>query len=148
MPRAERAERDVQARVSAVELVKVTKFKAGVSQDITSRLRHGEVITQIFKQDRNEPRSTETEIMLLHALRRGILESLPNNEIDFFKNNIFRYAEKNYPAVVKELTKTRALSEGVRKGLNKCYSVFFKEMISATYPKASALFKTGGEDND
>lgn len=106
------------------ELVKVTKFKAGISDDVTARLKHGQIITQLFVQDRNEPHPLEGEIILLYALKNKVLESMDKDGIEDFKRNILGFAKREFPEVVKGLSETKELSPGIKEGLDRCLGRF------------------------
>lgn len=109
------------------ELTRVTRFKAGVSNEINTQLRHGEVVTQIFVQDKNSPRQPEEELILLYALRRNILETLSGDEIEYFKKNIFEFAKRRFPEAIKALAEKKEMTAEVKRGIDECLVRFFKE---------------------
>lgn len=109
------------------ELAKVTRFKAGMSDEINMQLRHGEVLTQIFIQEKNRPRSLEEELILLYALRRNILGTLSAGEVEYFKKNIFGFATNEFPRVVRGLSEEKELTDEIRRGINECLARFFRE---------------------
>ncbi len=106
------------------ELVKVTKFKAGVSDDVTARLKHGQIITQLFIQDRSEPHPLEEEVILLYAMKSKVLEPLHRDDIEHFKRNILGFAKREFPEVIKGQSEKKELSPEIREGLDKCLARF------------------------
>ncbi|MFH1245732.1 MAG: F0F1 ATP synthase subunit alpha [Candidatus Omnitrophota bacterium] len=108
------------------DLVRVTRFKASISEEVTRALKHGEVATQLFRQDKNRPYSLEEELILLYALRLNILEVLSKEAIERFKKNILNFARENFSPVLKELQDKKALTPEIKRGLNKCLIAFFK----------------------
>jgi len=116
--------------IQYLDLLKVTQFKTGVSQEVNQRLKHGEVITRLFIQDKARPRSLEEELIFLYALRQNILEVLANPEIEHFKNNILRFAEGWYPSMLEDLLKQKKMTPEITKKLNECLIAFFKNYAS------------------
>ncbi len=109
------------------ELMKVTRFKTGISDEINTRLKYGGVVTQIFVQDKNSPRRLEEELILLYALRRNILGTLPKDEMEYFKKNIFEFAKRRFPEAIKGLVEKKELTVEVKRGIDECLVRFFKE---------------------
>ena len=109
------------------ELLKITRFKASVSEQVTKRLREGEVLTQFFAQMNNEPYTLEEEVILIYALRRKILTVLSKGEIDHFKKNIYGFIKKHSPDVLRELSERKELTAASRKGLDESFVEFFRQ---------------------
>jgi len=109
------------------ELLKTTKLRAGISEELINRLRHGEKIERIFMQDRNSPSPVAEQLILFYTLKEGVLDILSNERCDYFKNNIFAYAKKNFPHLVEVLDAGAALTAEDRKQLKECIVRFFKE---------------------
>ena len=112
--------------VQYLDLMRVTRFKAGVSDEVNQRLKHGEVITQLFIQEKARPRPLEEELILLYALRCNILGTLSKPEIGYFKKNILQFARESYPVMIESLVNERKLTPEVRKALDECLIAFFK----------------------
>jgi len=113
--------------VQYLDLMSVTRFKAGVSDEVSQRLKHGEVITELFIQEKAHPRSLEEELILLYALRRNILEALSKPEIEYFKKNILQFAKENYPVMIESLLNEQKLTPEIIKMLDDCLIAFFKK---------------------
>ena len=109
------------------ELLKITRFKAGVSEAVNQRLREGEALTQFFMQMNNEPSPLELQIILLYALRRKILAVLARGEIDYFKKNIYGFMREKFPDVVREVGDKKELTPELRRGLDDAFLAFFKD---------------------
>ncbi len=109
------------------ELLKITRFKANVSESVNQRLREGEALTQFFLQMNNEPYPLELEIVLLYALRRKVLTVLAKGEIDYFKKNIYAFMQEKFPNVVREVGDKKELTPELRRGLDDALLAFFKD---------------------
>ncbi len=109
------------------ELLKITRFKASVSEAVNQRLREGEALTQFFIQMNNEPYSLALEVILLYALRRKILAVLAKGEIDYFKRNIYGFMQEKFPNVVREVGDKKELTPELRLSLDNAFLAFFKD---------------------
>ena len=110
------------------DILKVTRFKADVSDEVSLRLKHGAIATQLFIQEKNKPRSLEEQIILLYALRRNVLEVLPPEDVEYFKKNIIEFARNEFPQLINDLSLEKKLTPQVRKQLDECLVEFFKRM--------------------
>ncbi|MBI5150397.1 MAG: F0F1 ATP synthase subunit alpha [Candidatus Omnitrophica bacterium] len=109
------------------ELLKITRFKANVSERVSQRLREGEVLTQFFTQMNNEPYPPEQQVVLLYALRRKVLTVLSKTEIEYFKKNIYGFMREKFPALLLELSGKKDLTPESRRQLDGCLVAFFRE---------------------
>ncbi len=108
------------------ELLKITRFKTGTSDEVNVRLKHGEALTHLFAQNRNDPYPAVKELVLLYALRRNVLDVLSKAEITDFKDGILGFAQKEYPSLVGEISEKKELTPEIKKTLNDCIVAFFK----------------------
>lgn len=109
------------------EMLKTTRLRAGISEELTERLKRGEKIERILMQDRNSPSPIAEQMLLFYALKEGVLDVLSNERCDYFKNNIFDYAKKNFPALALDLNTGEAMTAENKKMLNECVVKFFKQ---------------------
>src|SRR3989338_7354135 len=58
------------------ELERLSRVKSGGTEDVEARLKHGRVLTELLKQDKNRPIPIEEQAILLYFFRKGCLDSL------------------------------------------------------------------------
>jgi len=109
------------------ELLKATRLRATISEELQGRLRHGEKIERIFIQDRNKPSPIEEQTILFYALKEGALDVLSDDRCDEFKKGILAFAKKASPALVKKLAASEKLTAEDKAELKGCIVSFFKE---------------------
>lgn len=114
------------------ELVKITRFKTNVSAEINQRLRQGEVLTQLFNQESNNPYPLSKQVILLYALSRQVLSALVSAEVERFKQNIYEFIENTALDLIEEIEKEKTLTTSIRKRLDECFVTFFKERDKGT----------------
>jgi F-type H+/Na+-transporting ATPase subunit alpha len=103
----------------------MTKIKGDISRDIEIRLKKGEALTKLLKQDRGAPVAIEEQIILLYALRQHILDDLPKLKFDLFKEKIFAFTRQNNPDLVKSIAHRKELNDKIKDGLNESFKEFF-----------------------
>jgi len=108
------------------ELLKSTKLRTTLSEEMGKRLGHGERIERIFIQEKGRPSPLAEQIMLFFALKEGVLDILPDDACENFKHNILAYAKEKAPDVVKKIEEDAELSLEDRRKLKACIAGFFK----------------------
>ncbi|MDP2905909.1 MAG: F0F1 ATP synthase subunit alpha [Candidatus Omnitrophota bacterium] len=110
------------------ELLRLTKLKSSLSQDVAFKIRRGEVITAIFNQDKNKPAAIAELIVLLYALDRKILDQLEPPKINRFKNEIWQYILAREPELAKKLESAKELTLEIEQVLNSLFVGYLKGM--------------------
>jgi len=108
------------------ELLRLTKLKTDLTAQAEQKIRRGEVIRSLLAQDKNRPVSTEELIVLLYALDKKILDDLPAERIDRFKDEIWDYTMKGAPALAKELSSAAELAKEISAELDKVLVRYFE----------------------
>jgi F-type H+-transporting ATPase subunit alpha len=109
------------------ELLKMSKLKAGLSPEVEAKLKRGQGLTQILIQEKNRPSSHEEELIMLYALRKGLLDRLDEEGIERFKKEIYKFACEHNERFIKELAEKRELTEGIKEGLDKVLEEWCKQ---------------------
>jgi F-type H+-transporting ATPase subunit alpha len=93
------------------ELLQITRLRAtGLSEDAQARLKRGELITQLIRQDRSRPVPLEGQIIYLFALNLGMLDTLSASGIKTFKNEITQFVKDKNPGLMEAMTSTHTLT--------------------------------------
>jgi F0F1-type ATP synthase alpha subunit len=106
------------------EMVKKTRFTAGVSEELAEKLRPGEVLTQLLTQEANNPYSQVKEVLLLNAYRRKTLESWDAQQIERFKRSFADFAAERSPDAVAALKEKLDLTPDLRRAFDECMAAF------------------------
>ena len=110
------------------ELLKATRLRTGISEDLKARLRHGEKIESIFIQDKSHPSPIAEQLIFFYALKTGVLDELPAKKCESFKSGIYAFAESYYPDIIKKLAVGREFSDSDNKRVDECIKRFVKEL--------------------
>lgn len=108
------------------ELVRMTQLRTTLAPEAAARLRRGEVITEILNQDRQEPSPLEEQVLLLYALKLGLLDPLSPQVLKKFKKEILEYARTELPGTMKELCTHWTLTDQIKKNFGLLFQNYFK----------------------
>ncbi|MFA6636160.1 MAG: F0F1 ATP synthase subunit alpha [Candidatus Omnitrophota bacterium] len=109
------------------ELLKTTKLRAVLSEEMQNRLRHGVKIESLIKQDRNMPSSMAEEAIFFYALKTGVLEVLSDENMESFKSGITEFIRGKYPEMIDRLNEGGMPEEREKKLVNEAMIEFFRE---------------------
>jgi F-type H+-transporting ATPase subunit alpha len=106
------------------ELQKLTRVKAGVSEDVERRLRRGMVVAEILKQINNDPVPMENQVVCLFAFQQGFFETCPPEFVQDRLRELVDRVKINRPDVMEELVKMRDLTEEIKEALKNEFAKF------------------------
>ncbi|MDD5225864.1 MAG: F0F1 ATP synthase subunit alpha [Candidatus Omnitrophica bacterium] len=106
------------------ELLKATRLRSGISEEINARLRHGEKLEKLFIQERDCPSSIAEQYVLYYAFKEKFLDKLTNEQFEHFKKKVFAFIASALPAVVKNMEMGLALTEQEEKELKNRLVIF------------------------
>ncbi len=111
------------------ELQRLAKLRSGnQSEDVIQRLKSGEILTQLLRQDKNKPVIMEGLTLIFYAFQKKYLHRLTKEEIEQFQAEIFEFAKKKNPEFLKILRERRKMDEQIEKGLNEVIAAYVSEV--------------------
>jgi F-type H+-transporting ATPase subunit alpha len=112
------------------ELLRMTSMKADLSADAEARLRRGELITQIFTQPKSQPSPLAEQVVFLYAIRRGLLDGVPQLW-QRFKQEIHGWLAERQPEILKEIKDKQALSAELKGRIDQAVGEYFRHAAGA-----------------
>lgn len=106
------------------ELVKLTRLRSNVSEELQVRLRRGQALKEILGQYKNAPLSFEEEVLIFYAFQTKVLEKLPPEGIKVFMEKLLPYFLKRKRQILDQLTKEKTLSPALKQQLDLAYKDF------------------------
>jgi F-type H+-transporting ATPase subunit alpha len=101
------------------ELEKLTRIKAGVSPEVSARLKRGKVLEELLKQDQNVPWPMEDQVIILHALQCGFLAEMDPANVRASLRELVDAVHRNRPDLIEELIETNRMSDTIKEGLDE-----------------------------
>ena len=93
------------------ELEAFAQFASDLDQTTKNQLLRGEKITEILKQPQYNPLSVAEQVSILFAANEGLLDDVPNTEIQRFKKEWFAHLANNLKDLSDNLNDGSALSD-------------------------------------
>lgn len=110
------------------EMLRMTKLRTRLSDEAEANLRRGEVLHELLLQQNSCPVSPEEEIVLFYAYRRKVLEVVGIPRVRRFIEGFFGYLSSHSPGLIADIKEGKELTEGIRAGLDRNISQFFKDL--------------------
>ncbi|MGX7013221.1 F0F1 ATP synthase subunit alpha [Vagococcus silagei] len=111
------------------ELEAFTQFGSDLDAATQAKLNRGKRTVEVLKQNVHEPLAVEKQVLILYALTKGFLDTVPVNDILRFEKELCEYVENNYPAIFDTIKTSHNLPEA--EDMNKAIDEF-KEIFSST----------------
>ena len=106
------------------ELLKATRLRSGISDEVDARLRHGEKLEKLFIQERDNPSSLAEQHILYFAFKNKFLDKLTGEQFDRFKKEIFSFVSGAMPSAIKKMETGEALTVEEEEELKRCLMDF------------------------
>ncbi len=111
-----RAIRQVAARLrldmaSYRDLAGFAQFGSDLDKATQDQLTRGQRLQEILKQPQYEPMSLAQEVVLLFASTNGYADSVPLEKMQFWRHDLLRYVDMNYPEVGHDIDDKKQITK-------------------------------------
>lgn len=111
------------------ELQRLSKLKTGSQSDeMIEKLKRGAILTEVLRQDKNNPVPCEAQVMIFYAFNKKFMNDLTVPQVQVFQLEILEYATKAAPEFVKKLRERKKLEEEIEKSLVDVLKSYFEEI--------------------
>ncbi|MBK5244449.1 MAG: F0F1 ATP synthase subunit alpha [Eubacteriaceae bacterium] len=114
------------------ELAAFAKFGSDLDDVTKAQLAKGERIVEILKQNQYDPMDVAEQVLILYAATNNFLLDVEVDDIQAFEKGLMKYAQKNYPEIMKKVKGKDGLTKEVVAGfaelLEAYKKVFFKSV--------------------
>ena len=88
------------------------------------QLARGERLTELLKQNENEPLSFEDQVSIFYAANQGSLDDVEIEKISEFETGWYDFISANIPDVMKEIHDKGELSDEIKKKLDEALKTY------------------------
>ena len=88
------------------------------------QLARGERLTELLKQNENEPLSFENQVSIFYAANQGALDDVETEKISEFETGWYDFVSANIPDVMKEIHDKGELSDDIKKKLDEALKTY------------------------
>jgi len=115
------------------ELQAFVQFSADVDETTKKRIGHGQVVTEILKQNDLLPVSFEKQVVILYAALNNYLNALPLADVKKTETAFLEYVEKFHEEdILKSIRETGDLSVGTEEKLKGVIEKFLEGRFETT----------------
>jgi F-type H+-transporting ATPase subunit alpha len=111
------------------ELLRISKLKAGHSDETIEKLKRGAILTEILRQDKDKPVSQETQVIIFYAFNKKMMNELTIPEVRVFQDELLDFALKKNPDLLKLIREKRKLEPEIEKGITELVAAFIQSII-------------------
>ena len=109
------------------ELDAFSQFGSDLDKETKDILSHGKKVMSIIKQNQHMPLTHENEVLLLFAIKEKIIRWIPEQSIEEFKNEIFKFfADK---PVLKKISELKDVTDEIKDELNKEFNKLVGDFV-------------------
>lgn len=117
------------------EVLRVSKLKtSGRSEELENQLKTGEILTDILKQEPNQPVPLEALSIILYAYSKRILHEMTLDEVNIFQRDVLDYVRKINPEFVKMIREKKDIDDEMSKTLDAILVKYLEENTAASAP--------------
>jgi F-type H+-transporting ATPase subunit alpha len=106
------------------------QFASDLDKATQMQLLRGQKLTELLKQGLATPYDVIDEVVVIYAGTNGIFDEIPNDKIPAFEKHILHTVHNDFPDVIEELRKTKAMSDSLEEKLKVAFGKA-KESFSA-----------------
>lgn len=112
------------------ELLRLSKLKtSGQTDDVKQKLRRGEILTSILRQDKDMPVCQEMQVLIFYAFNKKHLNELTIEQVNFFQEMCYEHTLKNRPELLTLLRERRKLDDDIEHMLENTIAEILAEIL-------------------
>ena len=99
------------------EMAAFSQFESDLDEETKKLLNRGAKVTQVLKQDKNNPYTFEEEIVILWAAYHGLLDTIPATEVEVFEKKLLETVHLRGKEILESIRKEKNISAETEKKL-------------------------------
>jgi F-type H+-transporting ATPase subunit alpha len=111
-------------------LAAFAQFASDLDKATRDQLTRGEKLSEVIKQPQYQPLPVEKQVAILYAATTGKLDDVPTPRVKEFETGFYRYLETEKADVLKELGKSKELSDEIAKSLEDALNSFRETFLA------------------
>jgi F-type H+-transporting ATPase subunit alpha len=111
------------------ELVTFTQFGTELDKATQAQLARGERMVEILKQEQFNPLPISKQVLIIYCGTRGFLDELAIGSVKKFEAQLFKYMDKDHPAILAEIESKRELSPELMQKMDALINAFKSDFI-------------------
>src|SRR5262249_31588453 len=106
------------------------QFGSDLDQATQKQLNRGKRLTEILKQPQYQPLPVAKQVTIIYAATNGYLDNIPVERLRQYEEELYRFLDTRYPAVLGSITEKKTLDDAVKQSLNGALEEFGKHFAA------------------
>ena len=108
------------------ELAAFAQFGSDLDKATQARLARGERVTELLKQDENQPMPVEKQVASLYTATKGYLDDIPVADVRRFEREFLSFLDAGHADILKDIKEKKDLTEEIENRLKQAIESFKK----------------------
>lgn len=109
------------------EMQAFAQFGSDLDAATKATLDHGQKVREVLKQAQYSPRSVETQVLTLFALKNGFTKTLEVEQVNTFMAELVEHIQMTHNEYIEEIRIEKVISEELDKSLKEVMGAFVKQ---------------------
>jgi len=93
-------------------------------------MKRGQALVGVMQQAQYKPVELAEEVLLLYALKTGLLDDLDAAELKAFQLNIGGFSKTHDTALLKDIEESKSLNSAMERRLSDALKAFFEKGLA------------------
>ncbi|WP_041137982.1 F0F1 ATP synthase subunit alpha [Beduini massiliensis] len=111
------------------EMQAFAQFGSDLDNATKAVLDHGQKVREVLKQAQYSPRSVETQVITLFALKHGFTKQIPVTKINLFMDELLEEIASNHDDYIQEIKVEKAISPELEAKLKETIGTFAERFV-------------------
>ncbi|HEX8985568.1 MAG TPA: F0F1 ATP synthase subunit alpha [Bryobacteraceae bacterium] len=120
------------------ELAAFAQFGSDLDKVSMAQLNRGKRLVEVFKQGQYQPLPVEKQVLIIFAATNAYLDDLPVEECRPFEDELYRFADNAYAALLQRIRDEKKIDDALRAELHAMLKEF-KERFTSERPEKAAV---------
>ena len=113
------------------EMQAFAQFGSDLDDATKATLDHGQKVREVLKQAQYSPRSVESQVITLFALKNGFTKVVPVDKISLFMEELLQEISNNHKDYLDEIVETKVISDELDAKLKDTMSEFVTRFMKS-----------------
>jgi F-type H+-transporting ATPase subunit alpha len=120
------------------ELAAFAQFGSDLDKATQAQLNRGRRLVEILKQPQYQPLPVEKQVAIIYAATKGFIDAVPIEQVGRYEQELYRFLEMRYPAVLTGIAEKKTLDDEVKGQLESALNDFGQQFAAVTGAAAVA----------
>jgi len=106
---------------------RLMRMNLRLSEELEVRLRRGQILYELLKQNRGSPISLSEQVVLFYAYQQGLLDNLSLEKLRLAKKELFAFLNCRTTELINEIKEKKELTSQIKEKLDTILKEYFSQ---------------------